>query len=184
MVRLLSDNWKQAQKLVATFLKDHGFGIQQEYRLKDQKRMDILALRKIGKITYHIIVEVKDWNKVSRKQEMEFCKQIINYLIEYALEKLLRKDPQNKWDRTDKEITDRFIGILCLTKDAHFSYRKVSDHLFKKNKRIQGIPLREQIAEHIQLYVSRFDFITKVFQTIKIPLYKESSIDDWISSDI
>ncbi|NHJ48733.1 MAG: hypothetical protein FK733_13190 [Asgard group archaeon] len=180
---MLSDNWKQAQKSVAKFLQEHGFAIQQEYRLKDQKRMDILALRKVKKTTYHIIVEVKDWDNVSRKKEMEFCKQIIDYLIEYALEKLLRKDPKNKWDRSTTQINDQFIGILCLTKDAYFSFRKVSEHFFRKNARIQGIPLREQIANQIQLFVTRFDFLPKVFQELKIPLFKESTLEDWIQKE-
>ncbi|NHK30521.1 MAG: hypothetical protein FK730_04175 [Asgard group archaeon] len=177
---MLSDNWKSAQKNVAAFLKDHGFAIQEEVRLKNEKRMDILALKKIGKKFYHIIVEVKDWKTVSRKKEMEFCQQIINYLIQYSLEKILLKKPGNKWNRKKIRIKDQFIGILCLTKDAHFSYRKVSDHFFLKNTRIQGIPLREQVAKRISLYVTRFDFLPKVFQELQIPLLKETKLLDYL----
>lgn len=175
---MLSDNWKLAQKNVATFLNEHNFAIQEEVRLLNEKRMDILALKKVGKRFYHIIVEVKDWNSVSRKKEMEFCQQIISYLIQYSLEKILPKNPKNKWERRKIKINDQFIGILCLTKDAHFSYRKVSDHYFLKNTRMQGIPLREQIAKSIHLYVARFDFLPKVFQELQIPLYKEPRLLD------
>ncbi|NHJ39447.1 MAG: hypothetical protein FK731_05385 [Asgard group archaeon] len=177
---MLSEKWKLAQKEVACFLKDHGFAIQEEVRLQNETRMDILALKKIGKKFYHIIVEVKDWGGVSRKKEMEFCKQITSYLIQYSLEKILLKNPKNKWERKKITLNDQFIGILCLTKDAHFSYRKVSDHFFLKHKRIRGIPLREQIAKTISLYVTRFDFLPKVFQELQIPLHKETKIFDYL----
>lgn len=176
---MISSNWKTAQKSVADFLQKHKFGIKEEKHLKSGKRIDILAQKKIGNKILHVIVEVKDWNKVSRKQETNFCQQIIRYLIEYSLEEILPKEPKEKWQKSEKKIRDKFIGILCLTKGAHFSFRKVSHHFLMKNKEVQGIPFREQIVENIQLYVTRFDYIAKVFEDAKIPLYREPEISDW-----
>jgi hypothetical protein len=176
---LISDDWKNAQKSVADFLRKHKFGIKEEKRLKSGKRIDVLAQKKIGNSVLHIIVEVKDWNNVSRKQETNFVQQITKYLIEFALEEILPKGFQEKWEKSDKVIRDKFIGILCLTKGAHFSFRQVSHHFFKKNKEVQGIPLREQIVDNIKLYVARFDYISKVFEDANIPLYREPEISDW-----
>lgn len=176
---MISSNWKTAQKSVADFLQKHKFGIKEEKTLKSGKRIDILAQKKIGNKVLHVIVEVKDWNNVSRKQETTFCQQIIRYLIEYAMEEILPKEPKEKWRKSEKTIRDTFIGILCLTKGAHFSFRKVSHHFFKKNKEVLGIPFREQIVENIQLYVARFDYIAKVFEDANISIYREPAISDW-----
>ncbi len=176
---MISDNWKIAQNSVADFLRKHKFGIKEEKRLKSGKRIDILAQKKIGLKILHVVVEVKDWNTVTRKQETNFVQQIINYLIEFAMEEILPQGYQEKWEKSEKKIRDKFIGILCLTKDAHFSFRQVSPHFFKKNKEIQGIPLREQIVDNILLYVARFDYITKVFEDANISLYQEPEITDW-----
>ncbi|MCK5046950.1 MAG: hypothetical protein KAS22_10245, partial [Candidatus Heimdallarchaeota archaeon] len=82
---------------MADFLRKHKFGIKEEKHLKSGKRIDILAQKKIGNKILHVIVEVKDWNKVSRKQETNFCQQIIQYLIEYSMEEILPKEPKEKW---------------------------------------------------------------------------------------
>ncbi|MGC9780032.1 MAG: hypothetical protein HZR80_12375 [Candidatus Heimdallarchaeota archaeon] len=174
-----TDDWKIAQKSVAEFLEKHYFGTKEEVSLKSGKRMDILAQRKIGNEVLHVIVEVKNWQNVTRKKESDFCKQIIDYLIEYAMEEALRKESSDKWHKSSKKIRDKFLGILVLTKDAHFTYRKVSQHFFAKNKHIQGIPFREQIAGNILLYVSRFDYLSKVFEDFGFPLYQEPSILNW-----
>ncbi|MBN1330202.1 MAG: hypothetical protein JXA54_12075 [Candidatus Heimdallarchaeota archaeon] len=171
--------WKIAQTNVSNFLKEHGFAVFEEKKLKSGKRIDIVAQKKMASSFLHVLVEVKDWQNVTRKQEIDFCNQIIDYLIQYAIEEILFKETKDKWSKSTKKITDSFLGILCLTKDAHFSYRKVSNHLFKKNQNIIGIPFREQIVDQIDLYVVRFDFLTKVFIDAKIPLYKEHSLSEW-----
>lgn len=172
-------SWKVAQTSVGTFLKDHHFAIFEEKRLKSGRRIDIVGQKKINGSMVHILIEVKDWQKVTRKQEMDFCTQIIDYLIQYSMEEIFPREAEDKWHKSAKKITDNFIGILCLTKDSHFSFRKVSDHYFKKNPNIVGIPFREQIVDRIKLYVARFDFITKVFEDAKIPLYTEQAISEW-----
>ena len=74
---------------------------------------------------------------------------------------------------------EKFLGVLCLTKDAHFSYRKISQHFLEKHKEILGIPLREKLLDNMSLYVSRFDQLPKVFSDNKFPLFKEMQIVDW-----
>ncbi|MHA1187671.1 MAG: hypothetical protein ACTSSK_12510, partial [Candidatus Heimdallarchaeota archaeon] len=81
-----SQEWRNAQTSVAEFLKVHEFKIKQEHRLKSGKRVDIVAKRKIKSQILHVLIEVKDWNSVSRKKESEFCQQLIEYLVEYTLE--------------------------------------------------------------------------------------------------
>ena len=61
-------NWKVAQSKVADFLQQHHFAVKQEVSLKSGKRVDIVALRKISGHILHVLVEVKDWNNVSRNQ--------------------------------------------------------------------------------------------------------------------
>jgi len=176
-----SNSWRQAQEHVATFFKQHHFATREEVRLPSGKRIDIVALKKFPNHFLHVLIEVKDWQQVSRLQESQFCKQVIQYLIEYSLTDLFRR-PQlkDKWHRLNAPFHDRFLGILCLTKNAHFSYRKVSEHFLQKNEEIQGIPLREQIVEHITFYVARFDFLPKIFTELHIPLYTERSLSDWL----
>jgi len=72
-----SQEWRNAQTSVAEFLKVHEFKIKQEHRLKSGKRVDIVAKRKIKSQILHVLIEVKDWNSVSRKKESEFCQQLI-----------------------------------------------------------------------------------------------------------
>lgn len=175
-----SEKWKEAQSAVATFFQEHNFAVKQEYTLKTGRRLDILAQKKIPKAFLSVIIEVKDWNNVSRKQEMAFCKQIINYIIHYALQTKRKAPSKDNWHRENEPKKELFLGILCLTKDAHFSFRKVSNHFILKNKNIQGIPYREQIAENIGLYVARFDFLPKVFEDFKYPLFKEPELTDWL----
>ncbi|NHJ84107.1 MAG: hypothetical protein FK734_01510, partial [Asgard group archaeon] len=79
-------NWREAQHSIAEFLLEHNFGIKEEYILKSGKRIDIVAQKKIDSKIIHVIIEVKDWQKVSRKTEESFCRQIIQYLIDYSLE--------------------------------------------------------------------------------------------------
>ncbi|MHA1743773.1 MAG: hypothetical protein ACTSV6_05935 [Candidatus Heimdallarchaeota archaeon] len=172
-------SWERAQHAVASFFKQHYFATQEEVRLPSGKRIDIIARKKFHEYFLHILVEVKDWEKVTRKQESQFCNQIIDYLIEYSLTTILKPYKGDKWHRSEKRIHDRFLGILCLTKNAHFSFRKVSDHFIRKNKEIQGIPIREQIAQQLTIYVARFDFLTNVFHELQIPFYKEPPLSDW-----
>ena len=172
--------WKDAQHVVADYLREYGFSIKQEAHLKSGKRIDIVAIKKLNKKILHTLIEVKDWNKVSRKNESDFCKQLIQYLIEYGIEQTSNLDVEEKKNALHKQRDDYYIGILCLTKDAHFSYRKVSSHFFKKNQYVLGIPQREQFIKKMNLFVARVDFIPKVFQAMKIPLYKESSITNWL----
>ncbi|MHA1221240.1 MAG: hypothetical protein ACTSQB_05860 [Candidatus Heimdallarchaeota archaeon] len=171
--------WKTAQHSVATFLQEHNFTVQEEKRLKNGKRIDIVAQRKMTDHLLHVLVEVKDWKKVTRQQETEFCQQIIDYLLQYSMEEIMPREANDKWNRSTKKIKDNFLGILCLTNDAHFSFRKVSDHFFKKNSNVIGIPFREQIVDRIKLYVARFDFLPKVFEELHIPIYKEPSLTEW-----
>lgn len=172
-------NWREAQHSIAEFLLEHNFGIKEEYILKSGKRIDIVAQKKIDSKIIHVIIEVKDWQKVSRKTEESFCRQIIQYLIDYSLEDAFKKSHPDKWSTTDLKLHDQYIGILCLTKGSHFTFRETSNHYFLKHKQIQGIPYREQFAKQIRLFVARYDFLPKVFEVIAIPLYKESSIDEW-----
>jgi len=173
-------SWKEAQNLVAEFLQKHEYAIKQEFTLKSGKRIDIIGIKKINNQFLHVLIEVKDWNTVTRKKEMEFSKQIIQYIVEYSLEESIKVSNKEKWKRKESDLRDMFVGILCLTKDAHFSFRKISQHFITKNKNILGIPLREQIAENISLFVSRFDFLPRVFQELGQPLYKQKKLLDWL----
>lgn len=173
-------NWKVAQSKVADFLQQHHFAVKQEFSLKSGKRVDIVALRKISGRILHVLVEVKDWNNVSRKREAEFCKQIIRYIIEYSIEDTNKPSQKDRWNYSNKNNNDQFLGILCLTKDVHFSYRKISQHFVAKNEHILGIPFREQLSENIKLFVTHFDSLPKVFEEIGYSLFKESSITEWM----
>lgn len=179
-----SQEWKLAQTSVAEFLKAHEFKIKQEHRLKSGKRVDIVAKRKIASQILHVLIEVKDWNNVSRKKESEFCQQLTEYLVEYALEETRSYHSRVLKNTRSTLPNERFLGVLCLTKDAHFSYRRVSQHFLEKHKEILGIPLRENLLDNMRLYVARFDVLPKVFTENKIPLYKESQITDWFSEEI
>jgi Holliday junction resolvase-like predicted endonuclease len=178
-----SDSWKDAQSLVANFLAQHGFQVSQEKLLQSGKRIDILAVKKIALRYFHILVEVKNWAKVTRQKEKTFCEQIKEYLIEYALEHLHNHKEKHQSTSTTFLLNNRFIGILCLTKDTHFSFRKVSSHTFKKNAEILGMKMRERLAENIDLYVTRFDFLSKVFQELSLPLSKQQYLTQWLSSE-
>ena len=172
-------DWKKAQTKVADFLKEHHFGVQEEKPLKSGRRIDIVALRKTSDRYLHVLVEVKDWNNVTRRNEAEFCKQIIKYIVEYSLEDAKKPSQKDRWYSNTKKSKDLFIGILCLTKDVHFSYRKISQHFVTKNEHILGIPFREQLSESIKLYVTRFDFLSRVFDDIGYPLYREATLSEW-----
>jgi hypothetical protein len=179
----ISQEWRNAQTSVADFLTRHKYHIKQEYRLKSGKRIDIVAQKKAKKKIIHILIEVKDWNKVSRKKESEFSKQLITYLVEYTLEETRTYHSKVLKNTRLTKPNDKFIGILCLTKDAHFSYRKISSHFLMKHKQFLGMPLREQLLENMNLYVARFDYLPKVFEETKLPLYKEMQIDDWFPKE-
>ncbi len=172
--------WKIAQTKVADFLQQHHFAVKQEVSLKSGKRVDIVALRKISGRIFHVLVEVKDWNTVSRKRETEFCKQIIRYIIEYSIEDAQKPSQKDRWNYSTKNNADLFLGILCLTKDVHFSYRKISHHFVAKSENILGIPFREQLSKNIKLFVTHFDYLPKVFDEIGYSLYKESSLTEWM----
>jgi len=174
-----SQEWRNAQTSVAEFLKVHEFKIKQEHRLKSGKRVDIVAKRKIKSQILHVLIEVKDWNSVSRKKESEFCQQLIEYLVEYTLEETRSYHSKVLKNTRSTLPNEKFLGVLCLTKDAHFSYRKISQHFLEKHKEILGIPLREKLLDSMSLYVSRFDQLPKVFSDNKFPLYKEMRIVDW-----
>jgi hypothetical protein len=181
-VRILKANsleWRNAQTSVADFLKAHEFKIKQEHRLKSGKRIDIIAKRKIKSQILHVLIEVKDWNSVSRKKENEFCQQLIEYLVEYTLEETRNYHSKVLKNTRSTIPNERFLGVLCLTNDAHFSYRKISHHFLEKHKEFLDIPLRENLLNNMSLYVSRFDFLPKVFSENKFPLYKEKQIVDW-----
>ncbi len=177
-------DWKVAQTKVADFLQQHHFAVKQEVSLKSGKRVDVVALRKISGRILHVLVEVKDWNKVSRKQEAEFCKQIIRYIIEYSIDDARKHSTKDRWNSTAKNTVDLFLGILCLTKDAHFSYRKISQHFVAKNENILGIPFREQLSNNIKLFVTHFDYLPKVFDEIGFPLYRESPLTEWMTKEL
>ena len=172
-------NWKKAQTKVADYFKGHHFGVQDEKLLKSGRRIDIVALRKTPDRFLHVLVEVKDWNTVTRSNETEFCKQIIKYIVEYSLEDAKKPSQKDRWHHNTNKSKDLFIGILCLTKDVHFSFRKISQHFITKNEHILGIPFREQISENIKLYVARFDFLSKIFDDIGYPLYRETTLSEW-----
>ncbi|MHA1126083.1 MAG: hypothetical protein ACTSO7_11290 [Candidatus Heimdallarchaeota archaeon] len=175
-----SQEWRNAQTSVAEFLKAHEFIIKQEHRLKSGKRIDIVAKRKITNQILHVLIEVKDWNNVSRKKESEFCQQLIEYLVEYTLEETRSYHSKVLKNTRSTFPNEKFLGVLCLTKDAHFSYRKISQHFLEKHKEFLGIPLREKLLDNMSLYVSRFDLLSKVFSESKFPLFKEMQIVDWL----
>ena len=177
-------DWKIAQSKVADFLQQHHFAVKQEVSMKSGKRIDIVALRKVSGHILHVLVEVKDWNKVSRKQEADFCKQIIRYIIEYSIEDTKKPSQKDRWNYSSKSNADLFLGILCLTKDVHFSYRSISHHFIAKNENILGIPFREQLGNNIKLFVAHFDNLPKVFDEIGYSLYKESSLTEWMAKEL
>ena len=119
---------------------------------------------------------------MSRKKESDFSKQLIEYLVEYTLEETRNYHSKVLKNTRATLPNDKFLGVLCLTKDAHFSYRKISQHFLKKHKQFLGMPLREPLLDNMSLYVSRFDFLPKVFVEAKMPLYKEMQLDDWLPS--
>ena len=172
-------DWKEAQTKVAQFLEEYGFAIKQEVSLKSGRRLDILGIKKIASEFLHVLIEVKDWNTVSRKNEMEFSKQIIQYLIDYSLQEFSKKSTTDRWNRLEGKLRDKFLGILCLTKDCHFSFREISTHFIEKNPNIKGIPFREQIAEQIQLYAARFDFLPQAFEKAGYRLFKQKDLTNW-----
>jgi len=175
-----SQEWRNAQTSVAEFLNVHDYNIKQEHRLRSGKRIDIVAKRKVSTKILHVLIEVKDWNNVSRKKESDFCKQLIEYLVEYTLEET-RSYHSKVLKNTRRTIpNEKFLGVLCLTKDAHFSYRKVSQHFLEKHKQFLGMPLRKKLLGNMSLYVTRFDLLPKVFTENKFPLYKEKQIIDWL----
>ncbi|MFW9922430.1 MAG: hypothetical protein ACFFDW_03980 [Candidatus Thorarchaeota archaeon] len=177
-----TENWRLAQNSIAEFFTNHNFAVKQEVTLKIGKRIDIVALKKLPNVFLNVLIEVKDWNNVSRKKESQFCEQIIDYIINYTLEKSRKSPTQDLWNKSNQTSNDLFIGILCLTKDAHFSFRKISHHFVEKNNQILGIPYREQLVERIHLYVARSDFLPKVFEDLRYPLFKETKLIEWLES--
>ena len=177
-------DWKIAQTKVADYFKEHHFGVKEEASLKSGKRIDVVALRKTSDRFLNVLIEVKDWNNVTRKKEAEFCKQIIQYIIEYTVEDANKPSQKDRWNAPQKDSKDIFIGILCLTKDVHFSYRRISQHFVNKNEHILGIPFREQLVKNIKLYVARFEFLPKVFSDVGYPLFKEPSLSEWVKEEI
>lgn len=175
-----SREWQLMQNSVAKFLEEYGFVAKEEFRLKSGKRIDIVALKKNNELLLHVLVEVKNWKKVSRKQESDFCKQMIQYIIEYSLEEKLKTDNFNNPVLKGSIKNDLFVGILCLTKDAHFSFRRISQHFIDKNEHILGIPIREEISKKIKLFVTKFDLLPRVFEEIGYPLLKKTSIMDFV----
>lgn len=176
-----TQKWRAAQTSVAHFLKRHRFAVQEEVVLKNGKRIDILAQKKTTKGLFHILLEVKDWETISRRTESQFCRQITNYLVEFALEEKSKQGEITNPSQI-RSLRERFVGILCLTNDCHFSFRQVSHHFISKHRLILGMPVREKLADYLTLYVARFDFLPKVFQTLGIPLYQQKAITCWLES--
>ncbi|MBD3192235.1 MAG: hypothetical protein GF308_16460 [Candidatus Heimdallarchaeota archaeon] len=175
----LTQRWRAAQTSVAAFLKKHRFAVQEEVVLTNGKRIDILAQKKLNREVFHILIEVKDWRNISRRAESQFCKQITDYLVEFALEEKTERGEIINPSQI-QSLREKFVGILCLTNDCHFSYRKVSHHFISKHNLILGMPVREKLADYLELYVARFDFMPKVFRDLGIPLYRQKSLTQWL----
>ena len=99
-------DWKIAQSKVADYFKEHHFGVEEEVSLKSGKRIDVVALRKISNRYLNVLIEVKDWNNVTRRKESDFCTQIIQYIIEYAIEDAKKPSQKDRWNPAQKDSKD------------------------------------------------------------------------------
>jgi hypothetical protein len=167
-------SWQEAQNQVSQFLQRYHFSIRQEVTLASGRRIDIVAQKRINDKILHLLIEVKNWEKVTRKQESVFCQQLQKYLIEYTIGELSKRKNQ----KSKKELikNSSFYGILCLTNASHFSFRKISSHFLQKNKHVQGIPIREKTFRDFSLYVVHYRFLARLFKEIGYPLSTQSKL--------
>lgn len=166
--------WQIAQERVAAILKQMGIDYWIEQPLNGY-RVDVLGKYQAKKKLYYIIFEVKHYQSITPKQEIDFEKQMVNYVAE-----LIKREARKKSPNTilEKYV---FIGYLVLAKDyalmrnRKMNWRKESP--FDKNQ----VEFNKIWKRNVKLFCSTPEHIKENLANIGIIPSKQSNLERFFS---
>ncbi len=162
-------NWRFAQSQVAELLKKNNFSIWEEYRINKKNRVDILAKRKIREDVVYIIVEVKDYKKVTGNDEKRFMDQLKNYVKELIIRE------KNRLSLEKILLHYTFIGYLIVTNDFGL-YKKRKKNWLKGSPFPIGDPLNSLWKRNVHIFYSTQDHLYENLKAIGIMAYQNTTI--------
>lgn len=169
-----SKEWKKAQENIAVLLSNNGFLVWHEKKIGNN-RVDILAKRQIGDSVCNLIFEVKHYNNVSGRQEIEFEKQLQKYLKAMIKREAKRYSPKFVYENM------KFIGYLVFTKDYGIHQNNVK-HYAKKQpfKEDNSLFLRKIWERNVYVFFSRPVYIAENLKTLGLPFFQQTKITDFL----
>jgi len=167
----LKQNWQEAQKSIADFLKNNSFMVWEERRIEN-KRVDILAKRSYNNKTFYLVFEVKHYEKITSSTEDKSFEQLEDYLRLLVNREIKRK--------AKKHILEKylFVGYLVLSKDYGIYLNRKKNWRTKQHFSDDKI-LSEIWRRNVFLFCSSQKHIQPNLESIGFKFYSQSKLSDF-----